>query len=456
MWFIGLPPSELIGAIYSGILSSSQKSTVRASFDMNPSCPTGNCIYPLFQSLAICSTCEDVSRALTKNCESDSQPRRSYCQYSLPNGLGINKTRSDSQTGVVSSSGSLNPICTGTSYGYTLLNFTRIRGWYSDSWSCCSQASISTNVSATQCFLYWCVNTYESRVSNGHFSERIIDSWYSDKSDWWNDQEGYKEDPSNDRASLIPTRLGNDSDPKKNQNFTISRYGSDIATQFLSSKLSLSNSGSRAHIWDGTVYDSPFKDSIELVQAIRDSETNDLFANLAKSMTRSIRSVNTSSQLELYKAFYPWSPNDPSKFSPAHGTATYPHVYVSIRWRWIAFPVTLILLTAIFLAITMNDTMRHYTPIWKSSPLPLLFSSLDRNQAERLRKAKDLSEMERLSDEIKVELRDDSGSGTGARLVGEDREMEPVREHYFGAHSNSRNLSRSGFVHDHVDQVDLS
>ena len=150
---------------------------------------------------------------------------------------------------------------------------------------------------------------------------------------------------------------------------------------------------------------------MDLLRIFLDFEPEPLFANLAKSMTRNIRNVNASHQAGFDGYIGPLS-----GVGPANGTVSYEHVYVSVRWPWLAFSAVLILLTIVFLLLTIIDSTRHDVAVWKSSPIPLLFYGLDEKETERLRAAKGLTEMERLSKDIKVGLRDDSGTGSGMRL----------------------------------------
>lgn len=317
--------------------------------------------------MAICSVCEDVSQSLTTSYQNNTYlpTNTSFydCHVSLPNGPSISDSSIGGQVFNASSDGG--PIR--THYGDVVLKFSSIKA-SSNRWSpdrgglnpSCRKAN------ATQCLLYWCVNTYESRVSEGRFSEEIKASWYSAEIKWW-------EPDFNDGVSFNPKMPSNDSDRKGNENFTISRTTSKSLWQSLISKLRLDSTS------DGTVVSCPVYgmacggyDSSDLTQIFYETEMNKLFAGIAKSMTRWMRDLSPSSQMELVTKILNKSVN-PSDFEPAHGTATYTHVSVSVRWPWLAFPATLILLTTIFLVLTIINTVRHDVAAWKSSPLPMLF-----------------------------------------------------------------------------------
>ncbi|KAL8828506.1 MAG: hypothetical protein Q9191_002545 [Dirinaria sp. TL-2023a] len=411
-WPPSSPTSGMLGAIYSGIFFGVQDSNAAAvSLDMNPSCATGNCTFPPFQSLATCSTCEDVSQALVRTCPSSNDS--SYCQFSLPNGLKMNKTDlADDLLGPVATSGYLSQLENSAQYGNTFFTFTRIRALHPEDEV--NYISTLNNVSATQCLLYWCVNTYKAQVTSGQLSEEVKGSWYSNTTEWWFDRRGAMND---ERIDLIPPPLANHTNSTANPNFTVGYLPSLGITEFLAPKLTLSNSYAPGP--DGSSFGpdetnnaSSFTNSQDLLRIFRDSDMDRLFENLAKSMTRNIRDANSSNQANFDGYIGPLL-----GVGPANGTASYDYIYVSVRWGWLTLSAALVLLTIMFLVLTIAQSTRHDVAPWKSSPVPLLFNGLDENETERLRKAKGVVEMERLSRDIKVELKDDSGIGSGVRLV---------------------------------------
>jgi hypothetical protein len=59
-----------------------------------------------------------------------------------------------------------------------------------------------------------------------------------------------------------------------------------------------------------------------------------------------------------------------------YGTVIQTTTCIAFSWTWLLFPALLIILTAIFLVITMVQTVYEVEkPLWKSSILPLLYSS---------------------------------------------------------------------------------
>ncbi|KAL8793432.1 MAG: hypothetical protein Q9195_004018 [Heterodermia aff. obscurata] len=404
-WPPSTPAPDMYGAIYPGIFYGVQDATTAAgALDVIPSCPTGNCTFPPYQSLAVCSSCQDVSHALTHKC-----PATSYCEHSLPNGLRMNKTEEDDLRGAVATSGYLFPVDNVTLHGNSIFNFSRIRGTTSE-----SGPNLRRNVTANQCFLYWCVNNYDSSVSDGHLNEKITSSWYANGTYWWSNH-GIMND---ERIDLIPPGISPSTSP--NPNFTVAYLAHVGISEFLAQKLTLSNSiaispDALSSSLDETSNASSYEYSQDLLRIFRDSEPDAIFANIAKSMTRNIRDQNASMQTNTSDGYFNLAGG-----GPAGGIAREAYIFVSVRWAWLAFSAVLVLLTCLFLGLTVLSTARHDVAVWKSSPIPLLFSGLEKEEADRLRRAKGLVEMERLSSGIRFVLKDDSGGGKGVRLAEQE------------------------------------
>ena len=94
----------------------------------------------------------------------------------------------------------------------------------------------------------------------------------------------------------------------------------------------------------------------------------------------------------------------PKYNDPAQGLVSQDQTCLGVRWPWLAFPSTLVLLTlAFFIALLIESRPRALksAPIWKSTPLALLFHGLellDRRQMD----GDDVDGMETLAREITI------------------------------------------------------
>lgn len=394
------PMFEMVAAIYAGIFfgSSLDSEISLTSLDVIPTCSTGNCTFPPFQSLAVCSSCENITAALNMTCHNDTalpELISNICRLSLPNGLMVNTTNGNI-SGAVASSGYFAPVGR-SKYGNSLLNFSMIIGPSTD-----QSGNLFRIDSATQCFLYWCVNQYESRVENGRLHEETTGSWHSEST-----QFGIQ-----DQLELVPSGLDESSSASS---FIIPFMATEALSRWLKIRLSLINSyDDPSSVGNGTfdvLQDTSTRlsgSSLDMLIPFRDSDLSLVFLHLAKSMTSNVRSYNSSQQ--SYIDLGDGGNLTISGVGPANGTTHYNEIYVSVRWPWLAFSGALIVLTVIHLIFTMIDTARHDMGVWKLSPIALLFHGLDASEMDRLRKTSELARMEALASQIDVQLRD-SGDG---------------------------------------------
>lgn len=55
------------------------------------------------------------------------------------------------------------------------------------------------------------------------------------------------------------------------------------------------------------------------------------------------------------------------------GTATQCYVIVEVRWIWLIYPLTLLVLSLVSLIATILETHMRHMAVWKESSLPLLY-----------------------------------------------------------------------------------
>ncbi|KAF4771204.1 hypothetical protein HAV15_012506 [Penicillium sp. str.  len=84
------------------------------------------------------------------------------------------------------------------------------------------------------------------------------------------------------------------------------------------------------------------------------ADINSLFKSLASSLTTHSRSKVCDGSID--------------------GVAWTNQSFVHVRWPWMSLPIALVVLTVVFLIVTVIRTRNQY--IWKSSPLALLFSDV--------------------------------------------------------------------------------
>ena len=356
-----------------------------------------------------------------------------FCEYSLPNGLKMNKTFGLSTVATNGSLASVGPLRS----PQTFLNFSRI--WRGASVTAPNPqppynttlegkenaTALSTkDVAASQCFLYWCVNTIQVVVINGQLSETRTDSWYN-KTTFRSDNFGscfFTYMSENETWNLKAPSLHSDDSPS---DFVIARCASEALSNWLASHLTISTG---RDLGDTKVDDyyatDPSHREFEKQRLLLETNMTAMFENLAASMNQNLRIASIDSQ-----RVSPASLNILG-VGPASGTATSWEILISVRWPWLAFPVTLLLVALDFFVLTLLSTCRHQLPVWKISPFPLIFNRVDDSHLapqSKVSQSVKMPVLERRAAKLSASLEECDGGPGLSTLKGHVR-YRPVQE----------------------------
>ncbi|CAG7921681.1 unnamed protein product [Penicillium olsonii] len=362
-------PLSTLGAIYSGIFQEQTPNSKNALMD----CPTGNCTFTPYQSLGFCSRCSNITSFLTKKKQAGMVSYMSAYNYTLPNGFYFHTA---SNMNYLMNATTNKPLLDlDTKDLAVILNFTAIST---------DDYGMTPQISATECALYYCVDTYETEVSGGKFTETITSNVAtSNYSSGSTSLQNFAVKP--ETCYFNGTRLNNTSSP--NCTYTVNW----LSLLSMSNSLSplLKGSGSR-FISNRPSWSS---DTAEALYGIYGnySEINSVFSSLASSLSIHARS-------KVCKG-------------TKNGTAWTTQSYVEVRWLWMILPCALVALSLAFLVIVVIHTRKQY--IWKSSPLALLFSDLRVDGNGNFKKDPTLKGMEDTSRKMDVWL---ESSAEGPRL----------------------------------------
>ena len=91
------------------------------------------------------------------------------------------------------------------------------------------------------------------------------------------------------------------------------------------------------------------------------------------------------------------------KTVPLRGSAMVRHSCLKVRWRWMSFPIAIVVLTVVFLVASMI-VMRneHVKKGWKSSALPMLFSEVSMGEGVLRVPEMRKSELSKLANEVRI------------------------------------------------------
>ena len=400
------------GAAIAGLFGSGQNT-------FNPYCPSGNCTWAPYQSLALCSQCVNVTSLIkptplgceryVESCDFDGCDQHvdfSSCFFSLPNGLGLKAS------GRVKSaiSGTLPPMMLDR-VGYAIANFSLL--------------DITDSPWAVECSLYWCINTYTATVNDGRFSERLESSWYNATStlplasipseNVLDNSIDFKPDVMKLYNTTPPT-----GGAKSHPNLNLSVDEMDFQPNgILSREDFLVSSTPQILNWLGwllsgnaTSVDIPSTVVVGLFHYGHGGHSlpensnvfiagvQDTFDQLAQSLTNWMR-TSQGNAFDL-------------SMGQAVGVTWTSGTVLKVRWAWLTLPCVLLAGTLVFLCFTMIMTRKQQMGIWKSSSLALLFHGLEERSAEGIEDLGHVVGMEERAGRTWVQLVDE---GQGARLV---------------------------------------
>ncbi|KAI1487660.1 hypothetical protein F5X96DRAFT_686643 [Biscogniauxia mediterranea] len=385
-FFITQPDLGMVSAFNNGFYNSSK---AQSAFFY---CPTANCTWPASTSLAICGTCNDVSNHLKR--------RRQY-------GKSLGTLTSDSSVWLESNY---------TINALPLINITNVSDFHrelsisafmaatriTDSQLTLSFQNLNTlitavqvlrapdeyeagsmlwddaTVTATECALYFCLNTYESTVDGGVLSEEVISS-SADR-----DPASYRDGNGGERFEAY----------EKWHNHSLYSGAGDFNRSDLELVLPTNNTH------------GPSDDSVNrfrLTQATVGSTThfaNDVF--FAEFMVWPLSGNTGPGQPPVGQALY-HSTNLTETFDKAaqvlsnwvrdvsdmksNGTAQEWVIHIRVDWPYITLPVISIVVGLVFSLYCIFDTHRLRLDPWKTDMIATLTHSVDAETRAQLRHA---------------------------------------------------------------------
>jgi hypothetical protein len=308
-------------AVYNGILGGNV-TTLPAL------CETGNCTWPITPTLAVCGECSKAS--YQTSCDS------TVCNYTMPAGtvtsvpppseylfgvaFQVNSTR-----GAIYDSRRSDRLYIANFDVFGVSRQTLVWNW--------------SEVVASECALWMCIQGYQvTTVSSRQIQSTIWTLSETENSTFTGDI----------NANITFSALPADKSLGVHANYTFLYRAYIGLTTFLSPLLT-GNITFDTH--DET-------SSSDWTQAIWEAspDLDQWINNLAVSMTNVVRAGTPA-------------------LEPTYNGTAY-QLGVSVRWWWLALPVAMVVLSLIFLIITIAKTTQSRVGAWKGSPLTLLFSDV--------------------------------------------------------------------------------
>ncbi|KAF2707837.1 hypothetical protein K504DRAFT_470184 [Pleomassaria siparia CBS 279.74] len=392
--------------------------------DIPLSCPTSNCTWPAYETLGVCSACEDVSQLLTFSCLTTRlewianltgpganviYPNGTVCGYffnatsAKPMLMSGYRVDTNDSTGGEALLMRALPLITNPSrlplFGGSI-NFKHVRNPIADfviASAADGSASVYRNETpvAHECVLSWCVKTIRSSYYWANYNEDVIEKfinntagpypWVPVKSgstiDIFYPQNITIDAPSNNHNTSNNTRedygVGN----------TTAFAAIGVFDEFFPSFLTAANASAEPFL--------RYRIQQNLLPKSRDLTNNPWRASnnitqhmerLATALTNVVRSSSGKTQVL--------------------GTAFSMETYVEVRWEWLALPLAVLLLSLVFLASTVMKSSREKdrVGVWKTSALATLLYGLPDDMQKKITSSTAVGTPRAKAKELKIKM----------------------------------------------------
>ncbi|RAK81764.1 DUF3176 domain-containing protein [Aspergillus fijiensis CBS 313.89] len=349
------PGLSMVSAWYAGLLAFN-------ATEIRPTCPTGNCTWPIVSSLAVCGRCTNVTADVTYTQDYDTA-KSMWRNYTLPDGMRLaNHLNSDED---VSQMALLQASWANESYpnlkypslaqdpqnGYLMLaHFETISltdPGYGD-WT-------GNQSLATECALWFCVRAYNISMTNGQLTQRIVGEWSQVNPGAAREYTAPGNSTSAADGSDVMLRFTQppaEFNVPEGTNFVV---GGSVANVFST----LASRSFPMQVWGVNADHAKTNQSAALWNYI--GRMDAYIGNFAAILTQTLRTS---------------SPTSPFTDTYYLGTAWKDEVYVQVRWAWLAFPATMILGGCVVILATVWRTDRSVVGVWRSNSLALLLTQV--------------------------------------------------------------------------------
>lgn len=345
----------------SAVLSGLSQADAYISQQNPHFCPSGNCTWDTFMSLAVCSACNDVTnRVVTKDMGvtvplaidlDTTNPgllQMHVIQYQLPNGLRGDRTTLMTAYGTGNLTESISFGSHDTLiWSMTMMNFTGDHSVAVD--------SPPVKVSAIECGLWYCVNAYTTAIKNGNLTEivrpglskRNMDSWQPTGNSFRN----ILITPPPKTINYDLTSSVQRTDLQLDESFNVSQAAVYGISQLMKDTFAVTRHDkiNAFALWGETNTYVP-----TVMQSLYNSpDIEATFASLAKSMTNNLQQNDDNSSVITGQA----------------GTYV---LLIRVQFWFLTLPAIVTVAAAVFLVTVIYQTNRSKLEVWRTNALPVV------------------------------------------------------------------------------------
>jgi hypothetical protein len=371
------------------------------------SCPTGNCTWPPYETLGVCSRCEDISDLLTYDCidgpldwiinvTSTTPVGESNYANGMMCGWFINGTNNDSKSKPILMSGyrkatnelpfeeslitRVLPLVTADGriplYGSGSYHFKDVQNALVDFFVVSAANSPNSTYSkeppvAQECLLAWCVKTLKSTYIEAKYNEQVTHTFLNTTPSEF----PWKSRPMNTSFGYGAFYVyGRDIHVDYNGTQYGASMRANVRTTYLfddyfPSVYLRSNKSKDAYLQYKMQYmeqGAPFQRNISYNPFLAPNNVTRHMERMAKGITDVLRSSDQHTWVE--------------------GDAYSVESYVHVRWGWLSLPLCLLVLTFFFLVGTVvkSSLVKDDVGVWKTSAVATLIYGLPDDMQKKI------------------------------------------------------------------------
>ncbi|KAF2139232.1 uncharacterized protein K452DRAFT_310684 [Aplosporella prunicola CBS 121167] len=335
-----LKNSDLQGAFIRGIFN--------LPYPIDYFCSTGNCTWPDYTTLGLCSSCKNVTLESTPN-KDYTAIYDAFYSTKVKNCDGCRFTYETPENNHML----FNSVCTCASPRTIISGNATLNRFANKSLTAIAIVKVNSSLGGdsslpdvTECKISWCAKAYRGvRVVNGTMPPYSVNEVPLEALDGPLDRPScFMKDKSRMSFEIRSgsKELANASAAQGHKNFAVNCIDHLVINNFINRIMNFAVS---LFGEDGSGYHPGI--------TLFPQNITEAMSHVAESLTRQVQIGHNTTMLQ--------------------GTAYYPESYVVVRWKWIVFPLVLVLIGTVFLITNIYLQHTHNVKLWKSSLLPFLF-----------------------------------------------------------------------------------
>lgn len=379
--------ASMKAAVYGGGFTSPQQSL---SSSITPTCSSGNCSFPTYSTMEVHSQCTDETAFLAIQKQSDNQYNASWDLSPDYNNQTISLAAGPNLANYIIILPWENGQPTNQPSRMWIANVSLLMFEGSSTRDTDYGADTPNRFHAYSCQLYLAAQSYRASVIKGKLIEIPYHTFSGDWSICWTE----------DNPEVCPYGNGTIaiSDPSDSSaTVSISLLSFWALSFFLAGSEGtggILNGEGNGNFLDSNIFVDWTNDLVKSIWDNGAKNVNQTFANIAKSMTNTMRT--TAGQEAL-------------------GTSDVLESYIRVQWAWLALPTAVVVAAEVFFGLTVWQTRRRRVPIWKLNSLSVVLHGLENREEWEQKQARStmkISEMEAWADvrEAKLSKRKDGGT----------------------------------------------